>query len=298
MNKLRSKFAAGLTVFAMAMFATTASAAVLGTTLAVSSGSPALGSTVNVSGSCGAGAAAGGAVTFALVRNGVSTNVSSSTTTTGTNGDFSGSTVIPLTYGEGNATLVATCPNGDTINSSVLNVQALADPITLSMAPWAGTTLTISGLCTGTSAGGTTAVLLRNGVSTAVGTGTATAGANSTFNSSITIPTNYPGGPATLVVTCPGGETVSQLIITGGVSATDPLVIITPTDPTAVGGVGNEGNGIIPVGGVAAGLDLAAMTALASILLALGAALLLAVRHPHIRESRHRINRIGNGIRA
>src|SRR5258708_2487308 len=75
-----------------------------------------VGGTVGVNGVCNA---TSGNVTFSLVQNGVSTNLSSNFAPISGSGTFSANVNIPAGAAAGNATLVANCGNGTTVGAQL-----------------------------------------------------------------------------------------------------------------------------------------------------------------------------------
>jgi large repetitive protein len=199
---------------------------------------PALGGSVNVSGSCGSSAT--GTVTLALVRNGTSTNIG--TATLGADGTFNTNVIIPASFGAGNATITATCGGtGATISSPVFTLAAPGVTLTISNSnPPVGGTITVSGTCPAGTTGNISYALVRNGVTTSVTavSGTTAIGATGTFNNTITLPSGFTSGPATLVATCgTNGGTLTAVLNVGD----DINPITFNTNPTVGGTVNVSG---------------------------------------------------------
>jgi hypothetical protein len=248
MNKIKllAVVSAVLLVLPLLSFAQT-----IGTNVA----SAVYGSTVMVTGSCNT--TEGGTATFTLTQNGTTVTVGEDTTL-GANGEFSTAIGVPTTLNAGPATLTVTCP-GDTTASTTLNiVDAATAPIVLSStALTAGGTVTISGFCPAGDIGeSVTLAMNQNGTITILGN--ATVGAGGGFSGTVTIPTTAAAGPATIVATCPNGDSNFAAVTIAAASA--PILV-----PVGPGG----GVTVAPFGGVDAGSGGIPLVALS--LVALGA---------------------------
>ncbi len=224
---INSRLLAGLLVVAMMVFIAPASqAAVIGNlTLA---GTPAQGNgngSFTVSGTC----PSGGTVNYSIVNNGNTTNLGSEATNSG--GNFSNSSLlIPAGYTTGSgSTLVATCSNGDTLTLAV-NVLAAPELLILNTtAPDIDGNISVTGNCTTSNGNGVvTFTLTRGGVVTNLSSTTST-NSNGTFTNTVSIPSTYPTGLATLTATCPNGQVVSTLAVIG-----DPNLINLTLSPNTV----------------------------------------------------------------
>ena len=197
-----------VSLLALVMLVSPAGAAVIGTINLNGTTSPNVGSTLNLSGACDTTAT--GTVNYTLVRDGVSTNVGSSTL--GANGSFGSNVSVPSNYGSGSATLIATCPNGDTVTQNLNVMVPMNNNLTVNGNAQANGNLTLNGWCGTMSAGQSVDLrLVRNGVVTDI-TNVTTTGTDGNFNGTITIPSDYLSGDATLMAICPNGGTVSSVI--------------------------------------------------------------------------------------
>jgi hypothetical protein len=230
--------------------------------ITISNSTPALGGTVNVSGNCPVSAT--GNVTYSLLRNGVTTNLTTGITggtVIGANGSFNNTVTIPEDFARGAVTLLVNCGSSNPqALSAVLNVGSEVNPVTFNTNPAVGSTVSVTGRCESTlgANGVTTLTLNRDGVATNLGT--TTLAADGTFATTITIPASASAGPATLAATCgPNSNLVSYLILVeaGQSTSTSPIVVLPPAQAGQVAGITLADVGgatVYPTGGVDTGL--------------------------------------------
>lgn len=228
--------------------------ATAGAVVNINNSNPPVGGSINVSGTCPANTT--GNVSYSLVRAGTTTIVTnvSGSTAIGANGSFNNTITLPTSFVSGPATLVVTCGTNGGTQTAVLSVGDDINPITFTTNPRVGGTVNVSGQCQSTLGANnmTTISIVVNGASTTLGT--TTLNADGTFSTAITIPSNLPSGPATLVATCgTSSNLVSYVILVEPGTPTTPEVILNP--PGQVGGVtvDDDGSIIYPLGGVDAG---------------------------------------------
>ncbi len=224
MNKLIAFAALALLVAAGPL---TANAAVIGP---ITLGSPTIsqGSSVAVSGSCGVLAANGSA--NIVLSNGSSTQTVS--TALDASGNFSTSVAVPSSFPSGTGSVVATCPNGDTVTGSVAINVPIGATLNLTGTPVLGQAVTLSGSCGTTSIGGTVNLSIDRPVgSFNLGT-TTTTDANGSFSGTFTIPSNAGGGPVTIIASCPTGN------VTLNTALVDPSAAVSLGDITPSIGAG------------------------------------------------------------
>src|SRR3989344_5486757 len=231
------KLFAGVSIMALALFVSPAQAAVLGP-LTLGSTTVNLGQSVLVSGSCGA-VGANGSVNITL-----SSSSSTQSVIVGANGsgDFSTNLSVPGSFTAGNASLVATCPNGDTLTGVLTVTAPIGGTLSLGGTPTLGQSLNVSGSCGTTAVGGTVSInLVRVGSSINIGS-TTTLDSSGSFSGNFTIPNNVGGGPVSIVATCPTGT------ITLNSSIVDPLANVSLNDNTPVIGTQFTANGVCGIG--------------------------------------------------
>ena len=225
------KFISIVSLLALALVVSPASAAIIGTININGDTSPNVGTGVNFSGSCGTTVT--GNVTYTLVRNGSVTTVGSASLN-GASGNFNSNITVPSTYGSGSATLVATCPNGDTVTTNLDVMTPIGTNLTVTGGPSLGGNIVINGTCGTLSAGSTVNFsVTRNGSTVNLGSGS-TIGADGNFQTTVNIPSSFGAGPATITATCPG----SGNTITASVNVSDPNATLDiQNDNPTVGGV-------------------------------------------------------------
>jgi large repetitive protein len=256
------------------------------TTFGLNSSNPTVGGTYNLTGACG-GSNGTGSAQINIVNNGNATSVG--TISLSPTGTFNSPVVIPANYPTGSSTLMATCSNGTTFSSPITVNPAAVSSFSSNSNIMLGSNSAVSGSCgtlSGNANGNVSFSLLRNGAMTPLNAVNTSTNASGVFNSVISYPTNYTIGPATLVVTCPGGGTyTNQLSISGsgltapadlGITPGTAAPISTISDPTALGGIAGVETNAVPVGGVNAGTP-AQITGSPSLLALLSAVLLIGV---------------------
>ncbi len=224
MNKLIAFAALALLVAAGPL---TANAAVIGP---ITFGSPTVnqGSSLAVSGSCGAAAANGSA--NIVLSNGTSTQTAS--VTLDASGNFSTNIAVPSSFPFGTGSVVATCPNGDTVTGNVAVNVPIGATLSLTGTPVLGQGLTVSGSCGTTSTGGAVNLsVVRPAGSFSLGT-TTTTNASGSFSGTFTVPSNAGGGPVAIVAACPTGN------ITLNTALIDPSANVSLGDTTPSIGAG------------------------------------------------------------
>ncbi len=210
-----------------------------GSTVININGTPVQGSgTFGISGTC----TNSGNVSFMLNGNSIGSSVS----TSGSNNAFNTTLSIPSATATGNATITATCPNGQVLTQGINILAPSSDLLSLNTsAPAINGNINVSGVCGANSNGGTvTFTVSRGGITTNLSTTTTANGANGALNTTLTIPANYPSGLATITATCPNGDTVSSLAVIG-----NPGLINLAIDPLNLGVNGSMNlTGVCPSG--------------------------------------------------
>jgi hypothetical protein len=254
-----------------------ASAAVIGS-VTVNPGTINQNQSTNILGTCGT-AGANGAVNV-VVTSGSSSMTS--TTTANASGAFSVGPSVSTSFPTGTATVVATCPNGDTVTGS-FTVNTANPNVTLEVQndnPAVGNEIRFFGDCGDTSGQQVTVSLASsNGTSTVIGR--VLTEANGTFSATLTIPDTISTGNGQLRATCPNGQTAAvavTLVPDGRDNTPTPTPSPTPT-PTGTtgdaGDVGGTNEDTTPEGGVQAGDGSAAANTGAMMALTLGSVIAL-----------------------
>jgi hypothetical protein len=211
------KFTAIASLAALALFvATGADAAMIGS-VGLNVNPVNQGQSVVVSGNCGS-PGANGTVAIAVSSGASTQNVS---TTANASGNFSASVALPSNFPIGVGSVVATCPNGDTVTGSLTVNSSIGTSLTLSTTPVLGQNLTVSGSCGSSVSSGSTVIinLMRNGTTVGLGS-TTTTGGNGNFSSTVTVPANAGGGPVVVQAVCPNGT------IAVNTAVIDPFAVV------------------------------------------------------------------------
>lgn len=227
MNKIISRFAGtalgGIVIGALSiavLLPLGASAALLSNTFNIGTIYPVAGGSTSVSSTCGV-AGANSTVGFSLTQNGVNV-VLPTTFSTDSNGSFSGNVVFPSLYTSGPGVLVATCNRtGDMINSPVLTFSAQASSFfgMTATVPTVGGLFNLSGTCGGSNGVGSVQLSL-NSNGNNYNLDNVDLSSDSTFTSSVIIPTNAANGPATLTAVCSNGNRFSSNVVIGEAAVT------------------------------------------------------------------------------